>query len=140
MVNVFVLALLTVNNQLLMVQRKNASFGDGLYSLVGGKVEQGETAKQALCREVREETTLDMPQDAFTLVPTLHRKASETQFAALCFMADISSFQAPYNNEPDKHSAMSFFTFNELPKNIVPAHEQVIRCVQQGVNYSQHGW
>lgn len=140
MVNVFVLAFLTIGNQLLLVQRKNASFGDGLYSLVGGKVEQGETAKQAVRREVREETTLDIPEDAFTLVHTLHRNGSETEFIALCFMADISTLSAPYNHEPDKHSDMRFFTFDALPKNILPAHEQIIRCVQQGINYSQHGW
>jgi 8-oxo-dGTP diphosphatase len=140
MVNVFVVAMLTINNQVLMVKRQNASFGDGLYSLVGGKVERGETALSAICREVREETTLDIPEDAFTLVHTLHRKGTEAELIALCFKADINALSAPYNNEPDKCSDMRFFTFDVLPKNIIPAHAQVIRCVQQGTIYSQHGW
>lgn len=140
MVNVFVLAFLVSGNQLLMVQRKNVSFGDGLYSLVGGKVEQGETARYAIHREVLEETTLDIPESSFELLHTLHRKGTETELIALCFKADISTFPAPYNNEPDKCSDMRFFTLDALPKNIIPAHVQIIQCVQEGAIYSEHGW
>lgn len=140
MVNVFVLAFLVSGNQLLMIQRKNVSFGNGLYSLVGGKVEQGETALSAIHREVLEETTLDIPQDAFSLVHTLHRKGTETELIALCFKADISALPAPYNNEPDKCSDMRFFSVDALPKNIIPAHAQIIDCIQKGSMYSEHGW
>ena len=61
MVSMFVLAFLCINNQVLLVRRFHATFGDGLYSLVGGKVEQGETARQAIKREVYEEVGLDIP-------------------------------------------------------------------------------
>src|SRR5262245_35053476 len=114
MVNIFALAFLTIGNQVLMLQRQNVSFGNGLYSMVGGKVEQGETALAAVRREVREETGLDIPESAFTLVHVLHRKGTETELLALCFMVDISALPAPHNNEPDKCSDMRFFTFDQL--------------------------
>jgi len=140
MVNIFVLALLMVGDTVLLVRRHNTSFGDGLYSLVGGKVEQGETAKDAIVREVCEETTLDIPKDKFTLVHVLNRNGTETEFIALCFKADISSLPKPRNNEPDKHDDMRFFRCNALPANMLPAHKQIIQCVREGVNYSEHGW
>lgn len=123
-----------------MVRRHNASFGNHLYSLVGGKVELGETAKQAIRREVREETTLDIPEEQYALVHMLHRNGTENALVALCFKVDISMSSAPYNNEPDKHDDMRFFTYDALPAAIVPAHEQIIRCVQKNINYSEHGW
>lgn len=140
MVNLFVLALLTIGNDVLLVCRQNVSFGSGFYSMVGGKVEQGETALQATQREVFEETTLNIPAEAFELVHTLPRKGAENEFIALCFAVDITDFPEPYNNEPDKHSDMRFFPLNQLPSNTLPAHEQIIRLVQQGINYSEHGW
>jgi 8-oxo-dGTP diphosphatase len=140
MVHVYVIAMLTVSNTVLMVCRHNASFGDGLYSMVGGKLEQGETALQAIHREVEEETTLNISEEDFRLVHTLHRKGAESELIVLCFAADIGNFPPPYNNEPDKHSDMRFFTFNQLPINIIPAHAQIIQCVLQGIPYSEHGW
>ena len=70
MVTLFVLAFLVVGDQVLLARRVHAKFGDGLYSMVGGKVEQGETAKQAIRREVLEEVALDIPEDKFKLVHT----------------------------------------------------------------------
>jgi len=140
LVNIYALALLTIGNQILLACRQNVSFGNNMYSMIGGKVEPGETARQAAQREVLEETKLDIPEEAFTLVHTLHRKGTETEFIALCFAVDISKLPAPYNNEPDKHSDMSLFSIDQLPANILPAHEQIIRCVLRDINYSEHGW
>jgi 8-oxo-dGTP diphosphatase len=140
MVNVFVLALLTVGNNVLLLCRQNVSFGSGMYSMAGGKVEQGETARQAIQREVLEETGLNIPVEQFALVHVLHRKGTDTEFIALCFAVDIADLPAPYNNEPDKCSDMRFFPLDQLPSNILPAHVQIIQCIEQGLNYSEHGW
>lgn len=140
MVNVFVLALLHTTEGVLLVHRVGASFGDGLYSMVGGKVEAGETALQAIRREVLEEAALDIPESSFKLVHTLHRKGTETELIALCFKVDVNNMPEPCNNEPDKHDDMRFFAVDQLPENIIPAHRQIINCVQKGINYSQHGW
>lgn len=140
MVNVFALAFLYTAQGILLVHRVGASFGDGLYSMVGGKVEAGETGLQAVKREVLEETALDIPESRFELVHTLHRKGTETEFIALCFKVDITDLPQPHNNEPHKHDDMRFFVFDSLPENMIPAHQQIINCVQNGTRYSQHGW
>lgn len=140
MINVFVLALLTVGNNVLLLCRQNVSFGNGMYSMAGGKVEHGETARQAIHREVLEETGLNIPEEQFNLVHVMHRKGTETAFIALCFAVDITDLPVPHNNEPDKCSDMRFFQLDLLPSNLLPAHEQIIQCIQQGINYSEHGW
>jgi predicted HD phosphohydrolase len=120
MSHIFVVAFLTIEDTVLLTHRMGSSFGSGLYGMVGGKVEAGEAALQA--------------------VHTLHRHGTETEFIALCFRADISSFASPHNNEPHKHSELRFFPATALPHNILPAHKQMIECVQKGICYSEHGW
>src|SRR5437868_13394955 len=98
MVTLYVLALLTMGDKILLLGRSPAqSFGPGLYSLVGGKVEQGERALHALCREIREELALDIPESAFTLVHTFHRKGTDHHLVALVFTADITKLQSPHH-------------------------------------------
>jgi 8-oxo-dGTP diphosphatase len=140
MVNIFVLAFLCTAQGILLLRRVGASFGDGLYSVVGGKVEPKETALQAIHREVLEETALDIPESSFELVHTLHRKGTETEFIALCFKVNVTNMPQPRNNEPDKHDDMRFFALDQLPENIIPAHHQIINCVQKNIRYSEHGW
>lgn len=140
MVNVFALAFLYKGSQVLLAHRHNATYGQGMYSLIGGKVEAGETALQAIVREVKEEIGLTIPAKDFTLVHTLHRKGTETEFIAVCFKADMSHMPAPTIAEPDKHDDIRFFDIHALPENILPAHKQIIECIEHRVPYSEHGW
>lgn len=139
MVQLYVLAFLHVGDEVLLLRRIHANFGNGLYSLVGGKVEHGETARQAIKREVLEEVGLDVAESEFELMHTFHRKGDQEELIALCFMADVSHMH-PKNNEPTKHDDMKFFNVDQLPENIIPAHAQAINCIKQDISYSEHGF
>lgn len=139
MINLYVLAFLHSGNEVLLLRRKNAKFGDGLYSLVGGKVESGEASLQAVHREVLEEVSLDIPEEKFQFMHMIHRKGSEAEIIAICFKADIHGME-PKNIELAKHDDMQLFNVDELPLNIIPAHKQIILLGSQNVLYSEHGW
>lgn len=139
-VHVYVRALLRIEDTILLALRHNVSFGNGLYSMVGGKVSGKQTARQVMRKEIREEVGIDIPEEYFTLVHTCHRKSNELEFVILCFTAHISTFPAPYNKEFDKHSDVRFFPLAQLPLNILPAHKQIIECVMQNIMYSEHDW
>ncbi len=139
MIILYSIVLLCSDDDVLLARRFHASFADGLYSMVGGKVEKGETARQAIRREVQEETGLDIPEENFELVHTFHRKGTEGPLVAMCFKADITDMN-PINKEPDKHDDIRFFPVSNLPTNIIPAHKQAIECVLQHIPYSEHGW
>jgi 8-oxo-dGTP diphosphatase len=135
-------ALLISKNTVLLAYRYNVSFGNGMYSLIGGKVEEKEIpAHQAILHKIEEETALTITENSLRLVHTLHRKSENIEFIILCFYADISNHaQMPYNNKPSKYSNMHFFALNQLPSNTLPAHKQIINCFLNGTSYSEHGW
>jgi len=139
MFKIYVLAYLYSDDNILLLRRKNVTFGSGLYGLAGGQMEQGETARQAIAREVQEELALSIDPSEFELVHTLHRKGTETEFISLCFQADIAGMK-PKNNEPDKHDDMRLFKLYDLPTNIIPAHQRIIESVESEDIYSEHGW
>ncbi len=139
MAHTFALAFLLSGNDILLLHRADVAFGSGLYGLSGGKVEQGETARQAVVREIREELGLEFLESDFQLVHTFHHKGIKTEYIALIFKADISKM-IPINNEPNKHDDMQFFNPQQLPENIIPAHKQAIECIMHNVRYSEYGW
>lgn len=139
MVSLYAIAFLCSHQETLLIKRACTGFADGFYSLVGGKVEQGETARHAIHREVKEEIDLDIPEEAFELVHTFHRKGTENELIVLVFKADVTGMH-PVNKEPEKHDDLRFFNIRELPENIVPAHKQAIECVSNGITYSEHGF
>jgi 8-oxo-dGTP diphosphatase len=60
----FVTAIIIHNESLLMVKHQGPDDPEPFWSLVGGKVEAGESAHQALIREVKEETGFDVELEA----------------------------------------------------------------------------
>lgn len=140
MVNLFAVAFLTTENQVILARRHNTDFGNGLYSMVGGKVESGETARKAVQREVFEEIDLRIPEENFSLVHVLHRQGTETAFMALCFSAPVVDIKAIYNKEPHRHDDVRSFALAHLPENLIDAHKQIIDCIQKNIIYSEHGW
>ena len=122
---------------LLLLRSKGTSFGNGLYSLPGGKIEPGETACQAAQREVQEEVGITV--DQLTLVHVVDRQGPETEFYVFVFKADAWQ-GVPVNCEPDKCDELAWFPLNQLPPNIIPAHRQAITLSQQAILYSEHGW
>lgn len=139
MITLFALAFLTIGDTILLLRRANTTFAPGLYHMSGGKVEAGETPRQAIKREVYEELGLVIDEDNFNLVHTFSRKGPETELVALVFKADISGL-TPLNKEPEKHDDMRFFAIDNLPAAIIPAHKQAIECIIKNSTYSEHGW
>ncbi len=136
---IYAIAFLYSGNSVLLVRRCNAAYGNCLYSLVGGKVEPGESGIPALIREVKEEVDIDLTEHDLEFVHVLHRKGTESEFIALCFKADITG--KPFRNvEPEKHDDIQLFPLDNLPANILPAHKQIIEAISKKQLYSEHGW
>ena len=47
----------------ILLAMKKRGFGEGLWNGYGGKVEEGETIREAACREIKEESDLDTKEE-----------------------------------------------------------------------------
>ena len=137
----FVRAFLYKDDQCLLARRCNTGFGDGLYSMIGGAVQNTETALQAIVRKVQLEIGATMSPDLFSFVHMLHLKSSDDgkPRILLCFAAAISGIVF-CNTDPDRCDDVRFFDCNQLPENMLPAHKQIIECIQKDIYYSELGW
>ena len=60
--------LLEQDGCVLLMRRAGTGFFDGLYSLPGGHVEEGETLRATAVREMREELGIDLAEAGLTVV------------------------------------------------------------------------
>ncbi|QAS54333.1 NUDIX hydrolase [Halobacillus litoralis] len=90
------------NNEILMLNR-NSSPLKGLWNGIGGKVERDETPIQCVQREVKEETTLDIPAGQFQYKGIIYWKVDDLYEGGLhAFLVDFPegiSFPTPRRAE-----------------------------------------
>tara|TARA_R110001583_G_scaffold49730_1_gene155680 strand:+ start:13138 stop:13536 length:399 start_codon:yes stop_codon:yes gene_type:complete len=83
------------NGKLLNARSKNKT----LFYLPGGKREQGESDKQALTREIKEEISIDLIPDSIRYAATFEAQAdgenNETIVKLTCYFADFQGELVP---------------------------------------------
>ncbi|HXY18025.1 MAG TPA: NUDIX domain-containing protein, partial [Candidatus Nitrosopolaris sp.] len=130
--------ILVQDGKTLLLRRQNTGYEDGNYGLVAGHADGNEVAREALCREVLEESGLKFKPEDFRFVHLMHRKANDERIDVF-FTAD--SWQGePEIMEPEKCDDLSWFSLDNLPKNTIPYIRQAIECSQKDIYYSEHGW
>lgn len=116
------------DGKVLMELRKN-KFDAGLYSLVGGCMEDGETVKQAAVREIKEEVNLEVREDDLKIISVLHRiTPAPDSWQSIEFVMATEKFSGnPALMENDVCGGLRWFPLTELPKNIsLYANRQLI--------------
>lgn len=104
--------------RILLLRRAGTGFFDGLYSLPGGHIEEGESISQAAARELWEETGLRVEPDALDWLGLIHRRSDTNR---IDFFLRARSWQGlPRLREPDKCSALGWFARDALPEDLVP--------------------
>lgn len=108
-----------------------------MYDLIGGKAEKGETMPDAAVRETFEEIGITVQKEHLKFIHVLHSKHVD-QLIGFCFVATQWSGE-PFNKEPEKHDDLRWFSLDQLPPNIVPAHREAIKALTQEHYYSEYG-
>ncbi|MAG44442.1 NUDIX hydrolase [bacterium] len=127
------------NNKILMQRRFNTGYEDGNYSLVAGHLDGGETCREALVREVKEEANITLSIRDLKVVHVVHRKADDHE--RVDFFVKANKWQGdPKIMEPHKCDDLKWFALKNLPKNIIPYVKFAINKIQNKVFYSEFGW
>jgi mutator protein MutT len=115
------------NQEILLQLRTDTSS----WGLPAGSVELNETARQALSREVKEETNLEIisaepmslscgPSQQFT-----YPNGDCIQCFALTFV--VKEWRGQPTPDMDEGSELRFFALSDLPENLIPTHKETLK-------------
>lgn len=104
--------------EVLLMRRNGTGFFDGLYSLPGGHVEEGESLRDAAVREMLEETGIRLHAAVLDVLGVVHRRSDSNR---IDFFLHAREWQGePAVCEPDKCDDMRWMCRSQLPGNTVP--------------------
>ena len=119
--------LLIRDDRILLLRRRNTDYEDGKYSLIAGHVEDGETAREAICREAHEEAGIELAPGDLEFVHVVHR-ADRGQRVGFFFRA-LRWRGEPRNMEPHKADDFRWFALDALPDEMVPYVRRAIELL-----------
>ena len=135
------------SEQVLLLRRCNTGWRDGEYSVPAGHVEQGETVTEAAIREALEETGVALDPAQLEVAHVMHRAGDDGQGGQrpederIDFFLRVRAWPGePVNAEPEKCDDLRWAAVNALPANVIPYVAHGLRCVAQGIGFSEFGW
>ena len=124
-VHVAVAVIVNTNNEVcISLRHKNAHQG-GLWEFPGGKVEQGETIKQALVREIKEELNLEIKQSR-PLITISHSYDDKAVCLHVCKIISYQGVATGLEGQQVKWLPVSQLSVDDFPA----ANSPVIKAVQ----------
>ena len=111
--------LLRKPGSILLLRRFQTGWSDGLYSVIAGHVEPGESPVEAVIREAGEEAGLQIESQHLEFVHAMHRRKVDGEEKLDIWFACGKWIGTPYNAEPDKCDDLRWFDDRELPAHTV---------------------
>ncbi|MFR1756029.1 MAG: (deoxy)nucleoside triphosphate pyrophosphohydrolase [Thomasclavelia spiroformis] len=117
-------AIIKKDNKILIASRKTGEFA-GMFEFPGGKVEPGETSKQALIREIQEELETSINIDEFFM---------NVNYTYPTFILDMDCFICSLKDEQitlNVHDSIKWITSDQQDINWIPADIQIIEKLKE---------
>lgn len=125
--------LLNKKNQVLLGKRNN-SFGEGTFGLIGGKMKYGETIEECIIRELKEEIGVIVLKDDIEIVGLA---STNIEIPMIQIGVLIKKYNgAPHIQEPQYCTKLDFFDLDKLPKLFVVS-EVIIRLYLENKFYDR---
>ena len=112
---------------------------DGFYGLPSGHVEQNETIKQALVRELHEEVGLEIDESNLSFYHVMHRNkkaVGDRDHVDFYFKVEYWTGE-PINNEPEKCEKIEWLDLDSLPDKIIPNVKVAIQYYRSKLIFSE---
>jgi len=123
--------------RILLMRRAGTGFFDGLYSLPGGHVEEGESLRATAVREMREELGIDLESAAFEVIGVVHRRSDTNRIDFFLCASDWSG--EPHIAEPQRCDDLRWCAPDALPETVVPYIREAL-AAGPGPWIHESGW
>lgn len=132
-------AIVIVDGKLLVMHRNK--LGSQYFTLVGGRVNDNETVEQALVREMKEETGLDVTSSRLVYVEK-HAEPHNEQYIFICEVGPHESVAIQEYSEEGQMNKLDLnthspqwanqSTFSKLPFRTPKLQEEIVRALKKG--------
>ena len=126
-------------DKILLIKRRTMPFS-GYWALPGGRVDSGETVEQAIVREVKEETGLDVA--VTRKIGEYHERGVqdgvEYDYYPACFLVNVAGGEI--KKQESEIEEIKLFSLHEIPEVLAFEHAQMIKdyvnlCEAKGKRY-----
>ncbi len=131
-VRVGVGVMLLRNNQVLLGKRHDDPtkadsdlHGEGTWTMPGGKVDFGEKLQEAACREILEETGIQVSPQNLKMVSVTNDQVDDAHFVTLGFLCESFGGEAEVR-EPDEITTWQWFPIDQLPQPLFSCSEKLL--------------
>jgi 8-oxo-dGTP diphosphatase len=125
-------------DKILLYLRQNTGYCDGMYSLIAGHVEQGESLSEAMIREAKEEAGIEISPKNLKPLCSMYRLSDSER---VDFFFQLVDWKGEIENrEPEKCKELKFFDINNLPKNTIDYVIEALANSFQGISICEYGW
>ena len=116
----------------LLMQLRNKAPEKGYWSIPGGKVELFETFEDAVVREIKEETGLDVEVGkligVYTDCDVICANGDEVQ--SICIGYEMSIVGGELVCDKDETLELKYFSLDEMPELFCKQHEDILRDIK----------
>lgn len=132
--------ILNDNNEVLLGYRKNTEWFPNTYGLIGGKIDEKESAIEAMIREIYEETGVKVADKDVKFSHVMDFLGEEGA-PCVAFFFTIKTWNGDIHNaEKAKHDHIKWFPLDKLPDNMIPRHKKAVGLINKGIVYSEDNW
>lgn len=127
-------------DEILLLERQNTGYCDGMLHLPSGHLDEGEPIPHGAAREAREEVGVSIDPSDLSLVAVVHhRQRPDLARVGMFFRVEEWSGE-PVVAEPDKAGKLVWADPRVLPSNTIPYPAEGIRTWVSGDRLALHGW
>ncbi|MGP3917787.1 NUDIX hydrolase [Nonomuraea sp. 10N515B] len=123
-------------DELLLARRSGTGYGDGLWHLPSGHLEEGEPATDGAAREAAEELGVTIDPADLTFAHVMHRAPDRVGL----FFTTGKWTGEPYNAEPHKCSEIAWWPVHALPADMIDYPAAAIANILGRIPFAQHHW
>src|SRR3989344_9610570 len=125
-----VYGILIRDSKVLLMRRFNTGYKDGFLTLPAGHIEKNELPKEAMSRELLEETGLIVNIKSVTPVHAMHRVCDSGKTYVDYYFEILDYDGNPENKELNKCDLMDWYDIENIPDNILTNIKNVLTFIK----------